>query len=526
MRERLTGAEALAAVLKSRGVSKAFAVVGNQVNDIAIAFENAGIQIVTCRHEGNAALMAEGYARRSRKIGVVLTIPGPGVANALIGVLEAFTACTAVLVITASQPSRSFPLQHDKLFHGLDQIQITKSITNNSGSISSRCDFDLALTKALSTLESGRPRPVLLEFDIPWMRRNDDYDISKFAIESAPPFAVEVAKEIATAIARSKRCIVIAGMGIFSNHAIHSFRSFIERSGIPVLTTTLGKGVISEFDKFYIGKLYEACCNEVIANSDLILAIGVRFTQVDTNDWTLPLGSIPLIHIDSDPHVINNEYKSYISVTADINDALNTLVPLLPENVGARADLNDLREMVQKSRGEAPVIASMLGSLIRNEDALVVDVHEQGYPLMEHLPVFNGNNFLFSGLSLALGYGIPAAIGARFASTEGQVICFCGDGGFLLSSPELATVSHYKLDIFFIVVDDSAYGTIKTNQSANHGISIGVDITNPKFDLLSEAYDFKYFIAGNLKEVSELLNAAYFTKGPRVLVIPKGLLTN
>jgi acetolactate synthase-1/2/3 large subunit len=470
--------------------------------------------------------MAEAYARRSGKIGVVLTIPGPGLTNALTGLLEAYSACTSLLLVTAIQPSRSQPLPHDKLFHGLDHVSVSRPISGHSASIASRLDFEVEMKRSFATLEAGRPRPVMLEIDIAWMRRKDDFEFQ--ALEPVRP---EVPRQedldrVATLISQSRRGLIIGGRGVLAGKADGPFAILAERLNMPVLTTTLGKGAISEHHRLHMGKLYESCCRQLISDADLIIAVGCRFSQVDTDDWQIPMESTTLIHIDAEGKVLHNEYRADVALVADLRLFLEALTPLLDFKKDQSWALDKVSAQVTADRGQAPFLVACFNEILNKEDTIIVDVHEEGYPMVEHMRMHQGTNFLFPGLSLTLGYGIPAAIGARFAAEQGQVVCFCGDGGFLMSCQELATVAKYNLDILFVVVDDSAYGTIKKTQTITHGKAIGVDIKNPRFDLFVQSFGFTYREVDSLLKVPALIRHTLSESGPRVLVIPKKLLPN
>lgn len=518
---RCTGAAALAAVLRLHSVKKVFAVVGNQVNDIAIALAAEGVELITCRHEGTAALMAEAYARTSRQIGVVLTIPGPGVANAAVGLLEAYTACSPVLLITAAQPRRLPNAPHDALFHGLDHVAACEPMTGYSATVADRRDFELCMARALATLEHGRPRPVMLEFDIAWMRRVDNYDLSGFDDNASLPVDAESMDRAAALVSKARKGVIVAGRAILAGGAESAFKNLVDRLGMPVLSTTLGKGALPESHPMYMGNLYEPACGGILADADLVLAVGTRFSQVDTNDWTIPFPSVPLVHIDPDCRVLGCTYLP----NAGIAGELVSTIEHLSEKIGGMSaqewDLPLLHAKACDERGPAPIIATVFNELLDATDALVVDVHEQGYPLVDHVRVQHGSKFLFPGMSLALGYGVPAAIGVRLANASGRVIAFCGDGGFLMSSAELATAARYALDLVFIVVNDNAYGTIKTNQAANHGVALGVDLTNPDFELLARSYGFSYSRPRNKEEVWSAVRQALSRKGPQIVEIAK-----
>lgn len=517
-----SGADAFARLLRDQGVDRVFSVMGNQVNDIAFALQRAGIELITCRHEGTATLMAEAYARTSRRIGVVLVIPGPGLSNTASGLLEAHMNCSPVLVVTVRQPVRFPRMAADKLFHGLDQCEFTGAITGYRATIDNSTAFEMNTRRMLETLLAGRPRPVFLEFTLDFLRQDIRVSSPTPQVSVDPAPSQQQLEEAARLISTSKRALIVAGRAIIASGAEEALFKLAVRSQIPVLTTTLGKGAFPERDPLHLGKLYEPVCSEIIADTDLFIVIGTRLSQVDTADWSIPL-SAPIIHIDPEPIQFNSVYNAEVTIAGDLEPTLQRLIPLL-DSYKTCWDIPHVQHELSLQRGPLPLAARMLDELLEPGDVLAVDVHEQGYPLVERLAL-NGQKFLFSGTSLCLGYGIPAAIGARFAQRQGRVLAFCGDGGFLMSSAELATAAHYGLDIVFIVVNDRAYGTIKSHQCNKYGRSIGVDLTNPDFETFSKSFGFMYKSVPHESELYQALTWACAQSRPVVIEIDKSILT-
>ena len=516
-----SGADAFAHLLRDQGVELVFSVMGNQVNDIAFALQRVGIKLITCRHEGSATMMAEAYARSSRRIAMVLVIPGPGVSNTASGLLEAQMTCSPVLVVSVRQPVRFPNRQADKLFHGLDHCQFTDTLTGYRGTVTSESDFEIHTQQALNTLLGGRPRPVFLEFTLGFLRGelSPQTFVPRSILTSGPkPESLEEAVQLITS---SQRILIIAGRAVIACGAEDALLALADHAQLPVLTTTLGKGAFPERHALYLGKLYEPACRELIADADLVIAVGTRFSQVDTDDWRIPL-SAPIIHIDPDNEEFNSVYVADVALCGDPKLILGLLQNTLPQ-AASSWNLPHLQRDIGHQRGPAPLIASLLHELLLPGDILAVDVHEQGYPLVEHL-LLDEQAFLFSGTSLCLGYGIPAAIGARLAHKEGRVVAFCGDGGFLTSSPELATAAHYGLAIVFVIVNDHAFGTIKNHQLNHFGSTVGVELTNPDFEALTQSFGFDYRAVTSHEDLYPTLRWALEQTKPSVIEIDKFIL--
>lgn len=516
-----TGADAFAQWLRDQDVELVFSVMGNQVNDIAFALQYVGIRLITCRHEGTATMMAEAYARSSRRIAMVLVIPGPGVSNTASGLLEAQMTASPVLVVSVRQPVRFPDRPADKLFHGLKHCQFTQAITGFSATVTCESDFDIHLRQAYRTLHGDRPRPVFLEFTVDFLRG----ELGPKSVQSSPVVAcVPNAGRLHDAvrlISSSQRVLIIAGRAVIAAGAEAALLGLAEHLQAPVLTTTLGKGGFPERHALYLGKLYEPACRDLIADADLVIAIGTRFSQVDTDDWRIPL-SAPLIQIDPDTEQFNSVYACDVALCGELKQTLGLLQGMLAQTISGW-DVAALSRDVGLLRGPAPLVASLLHELLLPGDIIAVDVHEQGYPLVEHL-LLDQQAFLFSGTSLCLGYGIPAAIGARLAHKQGRVMAFCGDGGFLMSSCELATVAHYGLAIVFVIVNDQAFGTIKNHQLEHFGATAGVELTNPDFKALTHSFGFDYRAINHHEDLHPVLWWALDQTRPTVIEIDKALL--
>ena len=504
----MTGGEIVVECLKKQGVSVVFGIPGTHINFIyAGLYKNQdSISHILARHEGGASLMAEGYSRATGEVGVCMTIPGPGVGNAYTGIVEAHTACSPVLLITGQHEPRYANKDYGKMFHGLNHIAAYSPITKLAKHVEKVEDIPEAIDEVFGVLRSGRPKPVLLEITVNALSAEADVEIPERNDGVKVKATEQQLRQAIDLIVKSERPFIIAGKGVYHTRASAELLEFAKLIKAPVATTAMGKGVISEYEDLSIGGIGNSTARNAMGESDLVLAIGTRFAQTDTGSWSMEF-SQPLIHIEADPEEINKEYTADIGIAGDAKLVLQQLIDALKGqklHSGWGDKLAQFKSEVESA--ERPRMIQELREILSPDATLVSDVHIAGYPARTHFKVHEPSNFLYSGISGAMGYGLPPALGAKAAYPDRQVIAFCGDGGFMLSSPEFATAMKHNLKIVAIVVNDNALGSIKGGQLRNLGGTIGVDLYNPDFVKFAEsfgAYGFRVNDPDDFKPIVE-----------------------
>ncbi len=505
-----TGAQILVRCLNAQGVGVVFGIPGSLTREIdaALYASRDVVQYISARHEGGASLMAEGYARVTGDVGVCMTIPGPGAANAYVGILEAFTANVPLLLITAQNYSRFQGRDQAKVFHGLDQLAAFAPVTKCMKRVESAAQIPEAVHAIFGELRSGRPQPALLEITRDALAQEADVAIPHRhdgTREGAQPNQID---QIVNLLGRSKRPFVLAGRGVCHCRASKELVQFAARIGAPVATTKLGKGVVSEAEPLSLGTLDHEVARAALAKCDLLLAIGVRFTQADTDNWEMTIRQ-PLIHIDADAGQIGAEYPADVGIATDIKLTLRQLLDALAEHCYTNGWGQQVAAYKQKLSSEKKSRYLMMLRDALPCDAIVsVDVHMLGYAACTDFQVYEANRFLHSPISMTMGYALPAAIGARVACPDSPVVALCGDGGFLLSSPEFATAVKYNLPIVVIVANDDTFGTIKDVQLRHCGHTVGVELRNPDLIKFAHAFGVPALRTTNLSGLRSALRTA------------------
>lgn len=512
--------------LIKQGIRHIFGIPGNQLTPIfeAIYKNNDDIKFIDCRNESGASLMADGYAKSSGKVSVCMVSPGPGASNTYIGMLEGYTSCSPVLLITVKGKAEFDEKGEERLFHGLDHIEAFKPVTKWQYRVEKIEEIPYSIKKAFENLTSGRPGPVVLEFRSDLLVQDIDEELpDKYFFDNKKDNESNI-QDVAEIISKSKNPVIIAGREVFSSKAENELLELAKKIYAPILTTTMGKGVVSDYEELALGSIlnynYENKLKDVFEKSDLCIAIGVRFTQVDTESWSMKI-NVPLVTISVDSKYLNRDYKSEKSLVGDIRLNLKCLL----ENVkDKKVDFNR-KNTIRKFREEMDNIN--YPGLIRNfqevmplNSILVNDVHIEGFSYA-HYKVRSCSNYIHSGLSLGIGYALPAAIGAKMAFPERKIVAFCGDGGFLMNSPELATIKRYGIDITIVIVNDGWFGTIKRKQQPYIHNIIGLNLYNPDFMKLAEAYNMQGFRVDDMQNFNSTLKKAIDIKEAVIVEVVK-----
>ncbi|MDE0085364.1 MAG: thiamine pyrophosphate-binding protein [Candidatus Poribacteria bacterium] len=486
----MTGGTIFVECLKAQGVEVIFGLPGNHLDTVYEALYNnqESIRHYVTRHEGGAAFMADGYARATGDVGVCMTVPGPGSNNAAIGICEAWTACSPVLLITGQNPSYLAQKDPRKSFHGLDQQAAFAPMTKHIEIVHRVDQISDAVNRAFSALRSGRPGPVLMELATDALQADAELPIPPRNNGVQTMASSEDVDAAMALISSSERPLIVSGGGINHTRATEELLEFAHLLDAPVAMTGMGKGAVPEDSPYSIGLFRDGVAQAAMKVSDLIIAIGTRFTYRDTGNWSLQIPQ-PLIHIEADVSEIHKEYPATVGIGANPKLVLQQLNDALGGEKltgGWGENLQQLRS--QFTSIEPPRILKEMRDIIPRDAILSVDVNITGYGALPHFPTYSAGSFIFSGISVAMGIGLTAAIGAQVAYPDRKVVALSGDGGFLMTSPDLATAVMYDLPIVTLVMNDNQYTSIERGQLRRFGKRIGVELVNPDFVQFAESF--------------------------------------
>ena len=518
----MKGGDILIECLKAQGVSAVFGMPGTQNIQIYDALLRRGkdtIDHYLVRHEYAATQMADGFARATGEVGVAITVPGPGASNASTGILEAFTDCAPVLLITGQSDSSLYSKHPSKMFHGLDQMRFFESITKYCAIAHTVAEIPTVVENAFKAMRNGRPGPTMLEFPMDVVTGEGEVRIPPRVerAELPPPDDADLSTAVET-IRNAKMPLIFAGSAVFHSNARNELRLLAEKLNAPVIVTRNGKGVLSEDHPLALQICYGYLGREALQRADCLIGIGPRFTSIDTRNWSLELPQ-PFIQIDEDADEIGLEYPCDVGVVGDLKLTLQALIEdVAPGENGWNETLAELRKEFD-AQPSLPVIHELQDVLPR-DTIYAIDVHALGYASFAEFPIYDPRTFLYPNIGVALGHAYPAAIGAKVAHPDRPVICFSGDGGFLMGAVEMATAMKYGINVVAIVVNDGALSAIKGSQQKGcEGRTIDTDLLNPDFVEFAESFGAYAKRVEDLGDFKDTLRDALAAEKPALIEV-------
>ncbi|MFN8456685.1 MAG: thiamine pyrophosphate-binding protein [Anaerolineae bacterium] len=535
---KITGAQALVKSLEREGIEAVFGIPGHHSMPIFDAlYRHPRLKCLTVRHEQAAAFMADGYARASGRVAAALALPGPGVTNAFTGLAEAYSDSSPVLLI-ATQVNREYINQNKGLLHELTgQLEVLAPIMKYSERVVESGAIPDAVRRAVKAMRNGRPRPAQIE--LPRDIQLETFDMSaEFenspsapnAPISAPVEAIEAAAQV---LRQAQRPLIYAGGGVISGEASTLVVQLAERLGAPVLTSGMGAGAIPGDHPLACGVAWIASADNrpLVAACDALLAVGTKFNQAMTHNWTMPLPPLT-IRIDLDPDEIERNLPMQHKLVGDARTTLAALDERLaawgvdrrgqmpPELAEAR---RRYRAELERNVGSTQPWMQALRQALPRETIISADMSLFWADMLGTFPIYQPRTMLFPWGYGTLGFSIPAALGAKVARPERPVVALAGDGAFLFTGMELATALQYGLNIPIIVVTNNAYGMIKVQQRDQYdGQYVAVDLHNPDFVQLAHAFGAYGERVTTPEELYAGLKTALTADKPTVIEIPWG----
>jgi len=517
------GAGLLCNTLEALGVKHVFGVPGTQNVLLYEALHRSAIRSVLSTHELGASFMANGYNRASGKVAPLITIQGPGFTYALTGLAEALHDSAAVLHIVG-QPSTKAARKYE--FQALDQSGIAASLVKRVFSISQVDEIPRLVAEAYDLALSGEPGPVLLQWSKEALANSPTHPFdSKSPGCAGGPFPVDsLVEAAATLIGAARRPVLLVGQGAVG--AVERVQQLAELIVSPVFTTASGRGVLPEDHALALGFDFNRgdvhVLNDMIRLSDCVIALGCKLTHAGTGNFRLELPSDRLIHVDASKEVLEANYPARLAILGSVESFLERLLPALrrlpgtPNGNWTSAEIEDWKKRLCVVRstpvlepvvhGVKPATARTFFTVLRQvlpRDGIVVTdsgLH-QGL-VRRHFDVLSPRGLIVPNDFQSMGFGLPAAIGAKLAAPERPVVAVLGDGGFAMSGMEMLTAVREKIPLTIIVFNDSRLNLIRLQQFQSFGSSESVDILNPDFGTFAAAVGARYaLIDGNIEQV-------------------------
>lgn len=534
---KMTGSEILIESLKKEGVKHLFGYPGGVVlNIFDLLYDEKELQLILTRHEQGAVHAADGYARASGKVGVALVTSGPGATNTVTGIATAAMDSIPLVVITGQVPTM---LIGNDAFQEADIVGITRPCTKYNFLVKNVNDLALTIKEAFHIASTGRPGPVLIDLpkdvttskaEFHWPDHvkirsyNPTYEGNKYMITQA-----------AHMIAKAKKPLIIAGGGVISSDASKELREFAEITNLPVTMTMMGLGGFPGSHKLSLGMLgmhgtYFA--NKAVQDSDLLIAIGMRFDDRVTGRIDAFAPNAKIIHIDIDPTSIRKNVRVDLPIVGDVRRVLTVMNKVIHEEV--KEPWAEVRKawikQIDAWKKERPMsydrdadvikpqyVIEKIHELTKGNAIIATEVGQNQMWSAQFYKYDKPRTWLSSGGLGTMGYGLPAAIGAQLAFPDKLVIDIAGDGSIQMNIQELATAVINKLPVKVAILNNRCLGMVRQWQELffqERYSHTKLDETVPDFVKVAEAYSAIGLRATRKSEVEPVLKEAFAVKRP------------
>jgi len=554
---KLSAAQIIIEVLKRDGIQHIFGECGHSVLAFMDAIRQSGIKFIDFRHEQCAAHAADAYARVTGKPGVVLAHLGPGLMNAVPGVSSAAMDSIPLIVLAGDVQSYNFgkgPHQELKMHADSDQWSVYKPFVKRAWRINDIKLIPSIICRAINISISGRPGPVLisLPFDLAGQIVNVEIpDPSKWRPTGSRIQGDEnEIKKAAALLVEAKQPFVFAGGGVLFSKASPELVELAEYLGAPVATTVQGKTAIREDHPLSLGNTGfwgSIIANKVANQADVILAVGTRFSEVDSSFWdpnfTFRIPPTKLIHVDIDHEEIGRNYPVEVGIEGDAKTVLSQILQLVKQKTKPRewkesARFKEIRNLLEQDAAKwankrnsdsKPIEIGRLLKEVRTllpEDGIVVcDVGWSKSAVSQHLPLYTPGTHIAPGGLAGMGFGTPAAIGAKLGRPDKPVIAVVGDGCFSSTSSSVATAVEYGIKVIWIILNNYGYCSVKNVQNRYFNEIFGTEfriektgeLYNPDFSKMAEAYGAIGERVEDPKEIHSALERAFKSDSPYIL---------
>ncbi len=527
----MKGAKVLIECLKEQGIDTIFGYPGGTILDIFDElYNNEDVKNILTVHEQGATHAADGYARSTGKVGVVLVTSGPGASNTVTGIATAFMDSIPLVVITG-QVAR--PQLGKSSFQELDIVEIARSITKKTYKVMDPNRLPHIIREAFQVAREGRPGPVVVDIPKDIQQSNVDYYREKISFERHVPIItscnLKKINEIVKLIKASEKPVILSGGGIINSDAELELKGLAEKMKIPVASSLMGLGGFSGDHPLFMGMagMHGAqCANYALSKCDLILALGTRFSDrvVCKRDGFAPNAKI--VHIDIDPLEFGKNVVPKITLSGDLKYILREINSRLIEKKSTawNAQIETWKYEFDKldpymGKLSPKYVFNKLKELSDNKLIVCTEVGQNQMWTSQYYKFVSPRSFITSGGLGTMGFGLGAAIGAAFGNPDKKVINVAGDGSFKMNMNELATVSKYKVPLIQLILNNRSLGMVKQWQKIfyNNRISYTNITEDVSFTKLAEAFEIKSMVIRSNCEVEAVLKEALKYNGPVVI---------
>ncbi len=530
---KLRGAEILIKVLKQEGIHTIFGYPGGVLLDIYDELFKGEIRHILVRHEQGAVHAADGYARASGKVGVALVTSGPGASNTVTGIANAYLDSIPIIVLTGQVPTH---LIGTDAFQEVDIVGITRPCTKHNFLIKRVEEVAKTIHEAFHIARSGRPGPVLIDLPKDIMAAVTEYEPEppRKIEEESPRPASKKAFYVMDLVAESKKPLILSGGGVILGGASEELRQLAWRTKMPVSSTLMGLGAFPGSDPLWLGMpgmhgTYYA--NMAISHCDLLIAIGMRFDDRVTGKIDHFAPNAKIVHVDVDASSINKNVMVDVPIVSDCKSALQSFNALLEQQNFSVTDdqRREWTEQISTWKRENPLsycqsdteikpqfVIETLYKLTKGKAIITTEVGQNQMWAAQFYGYDEPNTFLSSGGLGTMGYGFPAALGAKIAFPDKLVVDIAGDGSIQMNIQEMATAIQDNIPVKIVLLNNGYLGMVRQWQQLFYGKRYSsTDMTyQPDFLKLAEAYGWKGLRATKPEEVEAVLQKGLAAPGP------------
>ena len=528
----VNGAQIMVKCLEKEGVKVVFGYPGAAICPFYDELYQSEIHHILVRQEQNAGHAASGYARASGKPGVCIATSGPGATNLITGLATAYMDSIPIIAITGQV--RSDLLGRD-VFQEVDITGACEPFTKHSYLVKNTADLPRVFKEAFHIAATGRPGPVLIDIpiDIQQNETSEFHYPEKAEIigykprSSGHPLQI---KRAAAALKESKRPLICSGGGVLSSGTKLKLLAFAEKAGIPVVSTMMGIGVMPSEHPLYLGMLGshgKACANKAIHQADCIILCGARVGDRAVASPDQIAEKATIIHIDIDPAEIGKNMKAHIPIVGDMNKVFTSLSEQTDYHVSKdwASIVDDLKHEPRRvpptfeGYVEPRTFIRSFSATMPSKAILAADVGQNQIWCANNFEIRDGR-FLTTGGLGTMGYSIPAALGAKLARPNREVVAICGDGAFQMSMCELGTIAQNHIGVKIIIMRNTRLGMVRELQDNLYGHRHAATILDETMDFLkiAEVYGIPHAMASSNEEALKQAEIMMSTPGPYLLV--------
>jgi acetolactate synthase I/II/III large subunit len=517
--------------LENEGVNFVFGIPGEETLDLMDSLSRSNIRFILTRHEQAAAFMADTYGRLTGRAGVCLSTLGPGATNLLTGIADAFLDRAPLVAITGQADLQRI---HKESHQYIDIVENFKTVTKWNTRIEVPHVIPEVVRKAFKVAETEKPGAVHLELpaNLASMETSGAHEspIPPIRARRSSPDRQSLRKA-AELIESSGSPIILAGNGVIRKNASSQLQKFAELFDIPVVTTFMGKGAITARSDCYVGTLglgKDRQIPDVFHKADLVVAVGYDLVEYAPMLWNPDLDK-KIIHIDFTTSEVDLHYVPDIEINSDIRETLELLEGMLSCNkkgeyfAGLHQEFLDTfeREGVVDSWPVRPQrVIYAIRKVMGDDDIVVSDVGTNKLWVGKFYPVYGNNTLLISNGFASMGFGLPAAMGAKLVYPGKKVLAVCGDGGFMMNVHEIETARRLGLNLVIVIFNDGGYNLIKWKSMSKFGNAFAVDFSNPDFVKLADSFDVEGVRVQSSDTIEQVLTWAFSRKGPVIVDVP------